>query len=261
MKRTNKILVFVALITILCLNPIFVFAEESISDNSIKVESTDILNCVEHEDKNEKNTLEDAKVDEQEIKKQEEKSENNIQKKKSEEPEESSENKEELIVKKNTAKLYKSNIESTEEYEKVLEDGEYRIKSQKNDKRYLCIENNSNNNEAKIVLQNYTNESNYIFRIKSCDDGCYTITAINSSKVIDVPGASHNIETKLHQYESNGTDAQKWKITPNDNGSYSLISKCIIYIGTYQVHQQKLELRYRCIMEMEPLRNNLFLKK
>lgn len=47
-----------------------------------------------------------------------------------------------------------------------------------------------------------------------------------SGNLIDVPRASKEIGTQLWQYPKNNTDAQKWYIMSNKNGSHRIVSKC-----------------------------------
>ena len=216
MKKVIKILVYVIFIIFFCISSVNVFAEEvNNKDNTNSKMSYNL-------DESDTREVSDEKIDTGIVE----------QEKKDEKVEELENNDK---VQQGEGVLKKSVIQQPETITKdndtnqsdiTLEDGEYRIKSKKNHSRYVGIENCSNQNEAKIVLQNYTDEMNIIFEIKLNDDGFYTIKARNSSKVIDVPGASKNMETKIHQYQSNGTDAQKWKIEKNDDGTYSIISKC-----------------------------------
>ena len=41
-----------------------------------------------------------------------------------------------------------------------------------------------------------------------------------------MPGASRDMEIKIQQYSSNGTDAQKWIIREVEENRYTVISKC-----------------------------------
>ena len=222
MKINRKILLCVGLVTILCMNSIKAYAQQVSVDDNAQVESIEKVDYPKQEEDDKKESLKDGTrtigVNGQDKNCQTGNIEYNIQEKQ-----------DTPVHEENIVKQYKTNTENIQENQIVIEDGKYRIKSEKNHNRYVGIENCSNNNEARIVLQNYTNELNIIFEIKHCDDGFYTVKAMNSSKVIDVPGASNKMETKLHQYEFNGTDAQKWKIQKNNNGTYSLMAKCNNY--------------------------------
>lgn len=52
----------------------------------------------------------------------------------------------------------------------------------------------------------------------------YTLTARNSNKALDVRGGSNANGTAVQQYPGNGSNAQKWRFVPTDNGYYRLVS-------------------------------------
>lgn len=62
--------------------------------------------------------------------------------------------------------------------------------------------------------------------MKYLNNGYYTIESVNSGKVLDVDNAGKNQGTNVQQYGSNNTDAQKWIIAKNTDGTYSIVSKC-----------------------------------
>ncbi|MGN1041760.1 MAG: RICIN domain-containing protein, partial [Acutalibacteraceae bacterium] len=47
-----------------------------------------------------------------------------------------------------------------------------------------------------------------------------------SGKYLDVEGAKKDCGTNVWQYDSNGSNAQKWLIKEAGNGYYHIISKC-----------------------------------
>lgn len=57
-------------------------------------------------------------------------------------------------------------------------------------------------------------------------DGYYTITNVNSGKVVDCAGGTAVDGTNIWQYESNATSAQMWKLMNAGNGYYTFICKC-----------------------------------
>lgn len=214
MKKTLKIIGCVILATIFCFSQFKVLAKEENTLSNGGVKSSEVSDIeVQKEEKMTDVSEETSELSEDE---------------KKENLEENKETQNSLVLRSSVSNQYEVGSENNEKVEEqvVLEDGEYRIKSEKNHDRYIGIENGSNKNEAKLVLQDYTAEENIIFKVQLDSDGFYTIESKNSSKVVDVPGASKSMETKLHQYESNGTDAQKWRIIKDSNGSYNLISKC-----------------------------------
>lgn len=112
--------------------------------------------------------------------------------------------------------------------EKILDDGTYRIAMFSNQNLGLSVEDMSKDNGANVLIWDWTetNNNQSKFNIKyNDDDGCYTITNVNSGKLLDVENGGTQNGTNVWQYEKNGTDAQKWKIKSNSNGSFSLIAK------------------------------------
>ncbi|RKI41769.1 CHAP domain-containing protein [bacterium D16-51] len=57
-------------------------------------------------------------------------------------------------------------------------------------------------------------------------DGYYTISNVNSNKLLDCFGAGKANGTNVQQYASNNTSAQRWKVTSVGNGYYTLSCKC-----------------------------------
>ena len=110
----------------------------------------------------------------------------------------------------NTLKVdYKNN--------KIIEDGRYRIAINRNENMGIDVDAGSKDNCANVLLWEWYEEDNIQkkFDIKYDEtDGYYTI--INAGMLNG---------TNVWQYEENGTDAQKWKIIKNTNGSYSFVSK------------------------------------
>ena len=119
-----------------------------------------------------------------------------------------------------TSSALKSSVQNT------LSDGEYFIRSSKDRNKVLSVVNGSLRNTAKIELITNRRALQSRFKVVYLGDGYYKIESIKSGKVFDVPCASKDIGTKLNQYDFNGTDAQKWILKKNTNGSYSIVSKC-----------------------------------
>ena len=115
----------------------------------------------------------------------------------------------------------------------TLEDGTYRIAMFSNQNIGLDINGGSKDNGANVLLWEWYEENNIQkkFNIKYDEtDGYYTITNVNSGKLLDTENGGNTNGTNVWQYEENGTSSQKWKIIKNNNGSYSIISK---YSGLY----------------------------
>lgn len=74
------------------------------------------------------------------------------------------------------------------------------------------------------------------FNISANDDGYYTIKQKGTNMALDVNGASPNRYANIQMWENNGSNAQRWKMSPGDSymtlkdgtkiPSYTLQSKC-----------------------------------
>ena len=76
-----------------------------------------------------------------------------------------------------------------------------------------------------VVTANPDNASQ-TWRLTRASDGSYTITNNATGKVMDVNAASRASGTNVGVYASNNTNAQKWYIYQNQNGTYTLRAKC-----------------------------------
>ena len=118
-------------------------------------------------------------------------------------------------------------IEITKPQE-ILEDGTYRIAMFSNQNIGLDINGGSKDNGANVLLWDWYEENNLQkkFNIKYDEtDGYYTITNVNSGKLLDTENGGNTNGTNVCLNEENNTSSQKWRIVKNSNGSYSVISK------------------------------------
>lgn len=84
--------------------------------------------------------------------------------------------------------------------------------------------NNTNAQKWKLDKEEEVNRSDSAQIIK---EGMYEIqSAINSKKVIDIADGAEGARngTNLQIYEANNTNAQKWQIKYNDDGTYSILN-------------------------------------
>ena len=112
--------------------------------------------------------------------------------------------------------------------EKILEDGTYRIAMFSNQNIGIDINEFSKDNGANVLIWEWadTNNNQKKFNLRYDEnDGCYTITNVNSGKLLDVENGGSTNGSNVWQYEENGSDAQKWRIMKNTNGSFSIVSK------------------------------------
>lgn len=110
---------------------------------------------------------------------------------------------------------------------KTIDNGIYKIKTASNSKLGLDIANMSNGNGTNVQLWTESNivSKNQRFQITYKENGYYEILAQHSQKSLDVAGAGMTNGTNICQYQSNGTDAQRWIIKENGDGTYSIVSK------------------------------------
>ena len=79
------------------------------------------------------------------------------------------------------------------------------------------------------------------------ETGFYKITNVNSGKVLDLPSASISNATRIQQYASNNSLAQRWVIIKTSNGSYQISSaldttRCIDIAGASTANGAKVQL-------------------
>ena len=60
-------------------------------------------------------------------------------------------------------------------------------------------------------------------------DGTYSIANVGSGKLIDINGGTKSATagTTVHAWNSNGTDAQKWKVSNNSDGTFTIINPAL----------------------------------
>jgi hypothetical protein len=109
-----------------------------------------------------------------------------------------------------------------------LESGTYVITTAQNQNYALDVEAASMDNSANVQLwETWGTSKHHMWQISDADgDGYYTVVALHSGKYLDVAGGAAVSDTNVHQYEATYSDAQLWRIVPNDDGTYNLYSKC-----------------------------------
>lgn len=85
-----------------------------------------------------------------------------------------------------------------------------------------------NNNGANAELWSVMGFSDHVFTVTCQGDGTYKIKLKDSdNKCLDVYGGGLERGTTVHQYEDNGTEAQRWVIDETSDGvGYTIRSKC-----------------------------------
>lgn len=116
--------------------------------------------------------------------------------------------------------LVEPNVPTCDE---IIPSGTYYINPKQSNKLVLDIENGTDLNKANVQLY-YKNESfaqAFTFLYKN---GYYIIKNAYSNKALDVANGEYNPGTKVWQYTVNESNAQKWSIYKNEDGSYTFIS-------------------------------------
>lgn len=109
--------------------------------------------------------------------------------------------------------------------EQVIEDGEYKIYTKLNTNKIVEVPNQSTNKKEYIALGTNTNKANQKFKITyNNEDSTYTIEVLQTSQALDVENGTAKSGTKVWQYTSNETRAQKWYVQENGDGTYTFIS-------------------------------------
>lgn len=80
--------------------------------------------------------------------------------------------------------------------------------------------------KSKIIMNKLFPQVTY-YEVPEINDGIYTIkSALNGNKVLDIYAADKNNGANLQLWSKNGTDAQKFKVTYQSDGSYLLEAMC-----------------------------------
>lgn len=110
--------------------------------------------------------------------------------------------------------------------DKLVKEDTYNILLNSNTTKGFDVSGNSADSTANIQIWGNDNAANQKFKITYNElDDTYTIMAVNSGKVLDVQNGGMVNYTNVWQYDSNGTDAQKWIMVKNQDDTYSFISK------------------------------------
>ncbi|MGN1277643.1 MAG: RICIN domain-containing protein, partial [Floccifex sp.] len=110
--------------------------------------------------------------------------------------------------------------EYANEYKNAVADGTYEFTSSN---LSVDIQSGSLQNGGNAVLSSISTVSSQIWKISHDASGYVTFTNYQSGKVLDVTSAKAVSGTNVQQYQSNGTNAQKWIVVPTSSG-YQIIS-------------------------------------
>ncbi len=225
MKRTLKYLCVILLVSIILLNYNVVLA------------STIVKNTINNTSKNVENTLQtnaDKENEAENITKEDENKTQNIV-----EEDKTIEKTEKPVVQKNEMQAAKNTTKS----KKTIEDGIYKIETILNNKPAFDITDGSKAEGALIQLWDYANVAQQKFEFTYQADGYYRIKSMHSGKVLAVK------DNNVIQKTEKGTDDEKWIISTEKEGTYSISSKANglnIDIPDYNaVNGQKIKMHYK----------------
>lgn len=114
-----------------------------------------------------------------------------------------------------------------------IEDGIYCINAEADNRYVLDVNGNYTEDGATIDIMPNVNIDCQKFEIKKQEDGYYTITAMNSGKVLTVADGSADPETDLQQKTYDGSNGQKWKFIYVDENRVKIQSALGTYIDNY----------------------------
>lgn len=105
-----------------------------------------------------------------------------------------------------------------------VENGIYNIVPVRNEKCALDVPFGVADNNTNIQLCDKNDLEPQKFEFNYIGDGLYTIRAICSNKYLSIENMGNTAGSNVVQQEYSGLANQKWFITENENGSYSIIS-------------------------------------
>ena len=100
-----------------------------------------------------------------------------------------------------------------------IADGLYLIESALSPELVLEIEGDSLENKGNAALARKTGDFRQAFYVERCGEDVYTVRNYYSGLVLDVAGGLSANGTNIQQYKANGSAAQQWKLTPNEDGT------------------------------------------
>ena len=107
-----------------------------------------------------------------------------------------------------------------------IEDGTYRILSTIRNNMIFDIDAGSTENGAKLQVWSSAKVAQQKFETQYDGEGYYKIKSKKSNKVLTVESEAPTIGSNITQQEDDNLDTQKWIIKKQEEGIYSLISKC-----------------------------------
>lgn len=109
---------------------------------------------------------------------------------------------------------------------KTIANGKYRMKTMLDQNYVMAVDGNSTEDKANIMVW-YDEPSNQCmtWEFTYQGSGYYSIKNAGTGKMVDVDNAGTTDQTNVHQYNDNGTIAQRWQVLPDGTGNYYLVPK------------------------------------
>ena len=111
------------------------------------------------------------------------------------------------------------------EYIPEIKNGIYKISSKINSDMVLEIPSSYVKEEVRIQTFADNKTIGQMFMIEYVGEGYYTIRSLISGKYLDVMNGQVFNCAEVIQYRNNGSDAQLWRFSKQEDGSYSITSK------------------------------------
>jgi C1A family cysteine protease len=104
----------------------------------------------------------------------------------------------------------------------ALPNGNYTLKSVKSGKM-MDVPASSKSNSVQLDIWDANNVNNQLFTFTyDANTGYYTIKNVNSGLLLDIQGDAKTGGSKIVQYQSNGSINQRWYISKDAQGNYTL---------------------------------------
>ena len=102
--------------------------------------------------------------------------------------------------------------------------GTYQVSSSVKGDYVWTVRDGKKANTTNICVGKNKNLPSQKFRLLYSGNGTYRIQCVLSYSMLDIRAAQYADFTNVQQYEWNGTDAQKWKVNKNGDGTYTFLS-------------------------------------
>ena len=142
-----------------------------------------------------------------------------------------------IYTAKSGSRAFKLGYVKTSDYNSIikgvrqlLSNGKYVIVSSLNNNMVVDVNGASNDNCANVQLWSRNGSGAQIFTVTYNDGGWYTIINSQSGKALDVANGEAKCGQNVQQYQTNGTNAQKWYLEDAGGGYFYIRSALGYYL-------------------------------